>query len=72
MAIRNLEADIRPKKILAKIEVGVVMWEWSHDVRPKGMSRVEPVSKGQVGGVVFVVLNKSFSSLIPTFEPKIL
>ena len=32
------------------------MWEWSHDVRSKGMSRVEPVSKGQVGGVVFVVL----------------
>ena len=51
------------------------MWEWSHDVRSKGMCRVEPVSKGQVGGVVFVVLTKSFPStqhaLIPTFEPKI-
>ena len=49
------------------------MWEWSHDVRSKGMSGVEPVSKGQVGGVVFVVLIKSFpSAQHATSEPKIL
>ena len=53
VAIRNLEADIRPKKILAGIEVGVVMLEWSHDVRPKGNEWSGASLQGTSWGWVF-------------------